>query len=1072
MKKREFVRLLNGAKKYGTKAAAVAVAATLAFTSVPVETLASEPAATVQSEEGQNTASAFDEVQDAVDDAADAVDDAQSVVTDTTTDGYLEDTAEDLENAADALEDAENLQQGAADDMSAIEAANQAFAEALEAAKQEVDAAQKAADDAEAAKDTAVSTDSESEAREAADEAGKSADEAQDAVDAAQSKVDDAQAEYDKAYAAYQDALKKSQDASNALNEAGSELDDAVEDIDDAREAAEDYKDAADAALADVNKEGMTLIVAQHDKVEEIFATEGKTENYWAATRTLNNMIVEYYLLAANADVDKDSIRFGAEYDATEFKVITDYEKDEAGAYKVDENGNYIPVYTQITYTDNTKDDTGELDWIKANSNKDNRTVCVYEEQVRDEHGALVYDGDNKPVMRTVVKYYNYKWNDDGSIYIVEKNWDSADDGVIIAEVPAVNAVDPTYGYVDSNNNELTRDENDAKQVVKTVDGTEVVAIPDENDLRGTTSTLPGDTTVTNGSTTTTTTYTKGEENTTYAFGDTQVVNTTGTGAASVTDYNKDTNGSKDDMKREVSSLLNQYDVNAGYTIKIHYETFFQDKDYTIDNYNSSMSFWTQLDDWFADFFGTASYTIEVVHTEDTVEGIIGTTTADYTVTTTETTTDSKSTSGKGYDTQMERDAAVEAKKTEVVGQYQNQLGTGSTVVANSNGTYTITSADGTKSVTLKFSTDKSWGVISGYKYKLNYTVATSVTTTTTENKTIATQAYGAQYYNYVQTSAGTAAVPGKDAAYGTKIVWSEDLNKKLVDENSAEYQNALAAQEARIKEYTDAANAAADALEKVEEAQEKVDEAQRAYDALTSDGDASWLALKAYEFLLKTAQEKLETAKQEAEALQTVADDAWDAYEEALASLDRFNVEDDDDENESGTGNNSNTGNNAGAENDTATGNNAGTGNGVAAGTDAGTANGAAAGTDSYTGDVIAAGNETVAAGNGVAAGRNAGTRTAQATAGTTNLTTIEDEEVPLAVEEEDVDAETETDAKDADATVIEDEEVPLAAEKENTQKTFWWWILLVLLILLLCTYGVAKYQKNNKNKKNKAQA
>lgn len=1070
MKKREFVRLLNGAKKYGTKAAAVAIAATLAFTSVPVETLAGEPTATVQNEGGQNTSLALDEVQDAVDDAADAVEDAQSVVTDTTTDGYLEDTAEDLENAADALENAENLQQGAADDMSAIEEANQAFTEAIEAAKQEADAAQNAADDAEAAKNVAVSTDSESEAREAAAEAGKSADEAQDAVDAAQGKVDDAQAEYDKAYAAYQDALKKSQEAGNALNEAGTEIDEAVDDIADAQEAAEDYKEAADEALADVNREGMTLILAQRDKVAEIYEEHGKTEDYWAATRTLNNMIVEYYLLAANADVDKDSIRFGAEYDTTEFKVITDYEKDENGVYKVDENGNYIPVYSTITYTDNTKDDTGEVNWIKANSDKDNRTVCVYEEQVRDENGKLVYDTDNKPVMRTVVKYYNYKWNDDGSIYIVEKNWDSADDGVIIAEVPAVDAVDPTYGYVDSNNNELTRDENDAKQVVKNVDGAEVVAIPDENDLRGVTSTLPEDTTVTSGNTTTETTYTdKTNETTTYAFGDTQVVNTTGTGATSVTDYNKDRNGSKDDMKREVSNLLKQYDVNAGYTIKIHYESLFQDKDYTIDNYNSSANFWTKLDDWLADFFGTAEYTIEVVHTEDTVEGIIATTTADYTVTTTETTTDSKSTSGKGYDTQTERDAAAEAKKTEVVGQYQNQLGTGSTVVANSNGTYTITSADGTKSVTLKFSTDKSWGVISGYKYKLNYTVATSVTTTTTENKTIATQAYGAQYYNYTQTSAGTAAVPGKDAAYGTKIVWSEDLNAKLVDENSAEYQSALAAQEARIQEYTDAANAAAEALEKVNEAQDKVDEAQRAYDALTSDGDASWLALKAYEFLLSAAQEKLEAAKQEAEALQAVADEAWEAYEEALASLDRFNVEDDTEENGSNAGNDAGTGNGTAAGNDAGTGNDAGAGNSTAAGNDAGAGAGVTAGGDYNTGNDAAMGNETMTAGNDAATvGRNAGTRTAQATAGETNLTTIEDEEVPLAAEAEDA----ETDVEDADVDVIEDEEVPLAAEKENTQKTFWWWILLILIILLLCTYGVVKYQKNNKNKKNKAQA
>lgn len=1029
MKKREFVRLVNGAKKYGTKAAAVAVAATLAFTSVPVETLAGEPTATVQNEGGENTSLTLDEVQDAVDDAADAVDDAQSVVIDTATDGYLEDTAEDLENAADALENAGDLQQGAADDMSVIEEANQAFTEAMEAAKQEADAAQNAADAAEAAKDIAVSTDSESEARAAADEAGKSADEAQNAVDAAQSKVDAAQAEYDKAYAAYQDALKKAQDAENALTEAGNELDNAVEDIDDAREAAEDYKAAADAALADVNNEGMTLILAQRDKVEEIYENHGKTEAYWAATRTLNNMIVEYYLLAANADVDKDSIRFGAEYDDTEFKVITDYEKDENGAYKVDENGNYIPVYSTITYTDNTKDDTGEVDWIKANSDKDNRTVCVYEEQVRDENGNLVYNNDNKPVMRTVVKYYNYKWNDDGSIYIVEKNWDSENDGVIIAEVPAVDAVDPTYGYVDSNNNELTRDESDAKQVVKTVDGTEVVAIPDETDLRGATSTLPEDTTVRNGNTTITTTYTKGEENTTYAFGDTQVVNTTGTGATSVTDYNKDRNGSKDDMKHEVEELLDQYDVNAGYTIKIHYESLFQDKDYTIDNYNSSANFWTKLDDWLADFFGTAEYTIEVVHTEDTVEGIIGTTTADYTVTTTEVSTEDKSEKGKGYKSENGAKEGAESKIETIVADYQKQLGDGSTCVEK-NGVYTITSADGTTSYELSFDVDTDWYISSGhwrYKYELDYSVKTTTTTTTTENKTIATQAYGAQYYNYVQISAGTEAVPGKDAAYGTKIVWSEDLNQKLVDENSAEYQNALAAQEARIKEYTDAANAAADALDKVNEAQEKVNEAQSAYDTLTSDGDASWLALKAYEFLLNAAQEKLEAAKQEAEALQTVADEAWAAYEEALASLDRFNVE-----NGSGTGNGSDAGN------------------------------------DFYPGDVTTTGIETVAAGNNVAAGRNAGTRTAQAATGETNLTTIEDEEVPLAAEDENA----EKDAEEADATVIEDEEVPLAAEKENTQKTFWWWILLVLMILLLCTYGVAKYQKNNKNKKNKAQA
>ncbi len=1058
MKKKEFVRLLNDAKKYGTKAAAVAIAATLAFSAVPVETLASEPALPVQSVEGgqtvaTTTATTMDTAQDAVQEAQDATQEAQDVVTDTTTEGYLEDTAEDLEEAAESLDEAEKLQQEVADNMSTVEAANEAFAAAMEEAKQEADAAQNAANEAEAAKNIAVSTESESEAREAAEEAGTSAEEAQNAVDAAQKKVEDAQAEYDKAYAAYQEALQKEQEAQNEQTNAGTELEEAAEDIDNAQGAAEAAKSAADEALANVNKEGMSLILAQHDKVAEIYNREGKTENYWAATRTLNNMIVEYYLLAGNSDVNKDSIRFGAEYDNTEFKVITDYEKGENGAYKVDELGNYIPVYTQITYTDNTKDDTGEVNWIKANSDKDNRTVCVYEEQMRDEQNKLMYDTTGNPVMRTVVKYYNYKWNDDGTIYIVEKMWNSEDAEEIIAEVPAVDAVDPTYGYVDSNNNELTRDENDVKQVVKTTEsGEEVVGVPDENDLRGTTSTLPEDTTVTNGNTTTTTTYIKGAENTTYAFGDTQVLNTEGTGATTVSDYNnKNNDGSKKEMKSEVLNLLGRYDVTAGYTIKIHYETLFQDKDYTIDNYNSAAGFWTRMDDWFAELLGTAEYTIEVTHTEDTVEGIIGTTAADYTVTTTEVTAEDKDASAKGYGSRDEARAAAATKQNAIIADYQKQLGEGSTVVEN-NGVYTITSKDGSKSVALEFDTDTHRYLNKGgikYEYELEYSVTTTTTTTTTENKTIATQAYGAKYYNYTQTSAGTPAVPGKDAAYGTKIVWSEDLNQKLVDENSTEYRNALAAQQARIQEYTDAANAAAEALNKVNEAQEKVDEAQEAYDNLKSDSNASWLALKAYEFVLNAAKEKLEAATQEAEELQSVADAAEQAYEEALASLNRFNVTND---NGTTAGGGAATGTASGAGSTATTGTTSDAGSTATTGTDFNAGNAA-------TDNAQAAGTP---AAQTAAVGRNAGARTAQATTDEANLTTIEDEEVPLAAEEE------EADADEADVTTIEDEEVPLAAEKENTQRTFWWWILLVIAIVT-GTYFVAKYRKN---KKNKAQA
>lgn len=1035
MRRKEMIQLLKSTKKYGTKVTAVAIAATLAFAAVPVETLASEPVIEMETIEEEETNSI-------VAPAAETVGEAQEVVTDEVTDDSLADAAEDLEEASDSLNEAEDLKEDVTDSMTAVEEANDAFVAAIEEAKKEAENVQDAADDATAAKDVAVSAETESEAQDAAAAAGESAEAAQSAVDAAQGKVDSAQAEYDKAYAAYQEALKKAEEAENALANAGESLDGAGEDVDAAKTAAEEFKAEADAALEAVNDEGMSLILAQHDKVAEIYNAEGKTENYWAATRTLNNMIVEYYLLAGNADVNKDSIRFGAEYDKTEFTVITDYEKNEDGTYKVDEDGNYIPVYSTISYNDNTKDDTGEVDWIKADNNQANRTVCVYEEQARDEQGVLLYDTDGNPVMKTVVKYYNYKWNDDGTIYIVEKVWNSEDAEEIIAEVPAVEGIDPiapTYEYVNGEQ-VLVRDENDAKQVVKTAeDGTEIVGVPDENDARGSVTTLPENSEVKNGNTTTTTTYEKGDENTTYAFGDTQVFNTEGTGATTVTDYDKNKDGSKDDMKRDVDALLQEYDVNAGYAIRIHYETWFQDKTYTIDDYNSKAGFWASVDDWFADLFGTAEYTIEVVHTEDTVEGIIGTTTADYTVTTTEVTTNSGNKSDDGYKNRNAAKSAAEQKKNEVLAQYKADLGVDYTTTDGN--VYTFKQADGTV-VELKFeiSTDDYWDWFKKrYEYNVDYTATTTKTTTTTENRTIATKAYGAQYYSYTMTDPGREGVPavvGKDAAYGTKIVWSEDLNNRIVDEKSPAYQAALADQEAKIKEYTDAATAAADALDAVAEAQAAVDEAKEAYNNLKNDSDATWAKLREYAAIVNAAKAKLEEAVANAEELQAVADEAKAAYEEAVASLARFAKTDD---NMADT----NTTDDTVANADT---------NVSVPATPVATV-----GTNEVPQVAEAAATQAAA----TTTTRTAATRTAQVAAADAeeeNLTTIEDEEVPLAAEEEeDVDT-------DAELTTIGDEEVPLAAEKESTQKNFWWWILLVIAVVT-GTFFVVRYQKNKKN-------
>jgi hypothetical protein len=137
-----------------------------------------------------------------------------------------------------------------------------------------------------------------------------------------------------------------------------------------------------------------------------------------------------------------------------------------------------------------------------------------------------------------------------------------------------------------------------------------------------------------------------------------------------------------------------------------------------------------------------------------------------------------------------------------------------------------------------------------------------------------------------------------------------------------------------------------------------------------------------------------------------------------------------------------------------------------------------ASAGNDAAAITAVGAGN---AAGNAADAGigAGAGTTAAGANADAAGAATIEDEQVPLAVNDEDdfaddaevIAPENTNTANDTGIVGIEDEETPLAASTvAETHRKWYWWILLIIAAITGKTGYDKKHKKNLFAEKDKA--
>ncbi len=308
---------------------------------------------------------------------------------------------------------------------------------------------------------------------------------------------------YDKA----QKAQENLQNAQTALDYAGTDAATAVSNMEAAQGEVERLQGELQTAYQNMYDAGLEEIQAQVDLINtyvEGKKAEGKgfqDQYYWDETIKLCNMIIKSYIL------NKEGIsivQIGKDFSVN---LITDYEPDGDPAprlgkegdlvnddgYIVDENGNVLlfQAYKGVTGTFVEKANENIDGWIKANNNQDNRVVVTYTKTVIGD------DGEEK--QETVEEYYNYKANDDGSIYVYQRSYKIDDNGAIIldavapaaavegkAEVPYQRA-EPAQEAVPAS--WKTGDSEDAKVFAKTEtthmvsrDSNEEISEPGEND--------------------------------------------------------------------------------------------------------------------------------------------------------------------------------------------------------------------------------------------------------------------------------------------------------------------------------------------------------------------------------------------------------------------------------------------------------------------------------------------------------------------------------------------------------------------------------------------------------------
>ena len=940
-------------------------------------------------------------------------------------------------------------------------------------------------------------------------------------LSAAQGTYDNAKGKYDAAVAQRDLALAKVEEAQNALDaalkaafdedgepivkdgkkvyESGDVLA-AQKALDDAVNEAKALSGIADELYNEVVKANFTLIQDQYkvvmDHVKELKdANKGWDIQYWQDTRLLCNLILQYYVLSSE-DIDQDSITVGGiDFQET---LLQEYKKVES----TDEN-------PQPHYADKDGDgnldafDNGELKLYQDYElNVDGETKIISEPASPEYHGWIFSNNnnDNRVTVRyttkdgtEVEKYYNYDANDDGTIRIYEREYKKYANGEVVLEakdpkasVAAKEAVgDENYpdGKPEVNDFFVGKDETGAafsslyndeegnmNQVVVNTDERKVVPDFDDEyeDLHQSATQnrsldgkkLDGFTAV------------YGTESKTYELitveTDNYVIDKTGNGERTVNDGDPIYEDTSRMVLTQVRSLQSQYKPEDGYKVVVTVDTYLDwlvyllggdmtityDKDYTVQNGLG------KFDQWLAELAGTATYSIQVQHTESKakVEGVLEKVFQDYSKT--ETTSDTKYTNKQVQDSKnmstnskpgnqyhySTEEAAKNAQNSLINQKKSAWLESYGLTEANkqADGTYVKEVQNGNKTTTYTYTfvetSDKPEKKGSGNKtyYKMGKNVKvvlketkveTTTTTTTMEGVLVEKITYAAKVFEHVFEAAVPAyepAVEAKDPVAGNDEGRTQTLSWLTKDESEQKARengtlvdlSTLENYQTKIQELKTQKEKLNLVLEKAKAAKAKVDKLLEEIDALRNVALGSVSVLAEKEVELAKAEEALKNAEKQKEELEQKVEEARRAV--ASINLDRFN-ETDEDVTPSG---------------------------------------GPTGGTPSYvlpTAELptLILPPTTAVAGARVAA---AAPEEAEAAAPAAAVEAPAAEEAPVTLEEEELPA--------AAATTIEDEDLAGAQGVEEGAQMWWIWLLVVLAAA--AGFGVYKYVDNKKKNAN----
>ncbi|MBO4902376.1 MAG: hypothetical protein J5518_06250 [Lachnospiraceae bacterium] len=743
---------------------------------------------------------------------------------------------------------------------------------------------------------------------------------------------------------------------------------------------------------------------------------------------------------------------------------------DEDGKVLCDENGyplyfiEYETVYGSFVEKVNgwigPKDGEDSVyGWISSNKNQDNRVVVQYYQLEVDEDGNPVLDDDGNPVYAVddkgekilVTKFYNYKANKDGSIYIFERRYDIVDGEVVVEEVDPVTTkiidqeyvpgVDPVEGKDEVPESWATEDGNksiiidqETKKPVRPNETTHFVERPANEDeskagywvVDTATSEKIGDQidnadlnekSENNGRKTVTYTVVEGTERETEEYS-----------SYTVTDGYEPKTGPQNKkvnafyMESTVRDLYDQ-----GYDVKVTYKNWLTGEDESVDL--DHQNGWQAFKAIIKGIFGVNSYTYSTTNTIDDLDKPIT----------------------------HDEDGIFVIKKANVVEtttvlEAQPTISTSDNRSRNENSVKTalndkIAELRGDKNKTNISGEVKSKWIWDGfawghyeYYYEITYDYKTT-STQTLENVEISRQKYAADTLGkHTDYEAAVPKVEGKDPieeqfhfdyTYGKdelkkeKVLWSDDKKGAFEGQEvyeASDYLDPLADYQQKLSDLQDQQSKLDQAVLDAKAALEKVQELKK---QLAERQQIQLASVTAYtEFM-----EKLEDAEDDLEAAQKRVSQLEDKVEEAREAVRKIKIRQDEEDVPGKPG------------------------------PDDGTpADITPLGVDPMTAILPAAGGAT----SGVAGVRVAAADAADDAVKTVATVEEKKEEAPVILEEEDLPAA-------AEATTLEDEE--LAGAQTIEEGASLWWIWLLIVLAAAAGYGVYKYVDNKKKNANTIQ-